>query len=198
MVICVTNRALCKDDFLKRLTAICKAGPKFVILREKTLNEAEYAHLSQRCLTICRQFNVPLVLHSHMQTALTLSVSAIHLPQPLLQAHQKHLNAFQTVGASVHTVQQAISAQQMGATYLIAGHIFQTTCKANLPPQGVEFLKAVQSAVTIPVYPIGGVNRSTVPELQSAGIQDFCIMSELMTCTQPEETVCYYNRISKK
>ncbi len=28
MVICVTNRALCKDNFLKRIESICKAGPK--------------------------------------------------------------------------------------------------------------------------------------------------------------------------
>ena len=42
MVICVTNRTLCKDNFLKRVESICQAGPKFIILREKDLDRKEY------------------------------------------------------------------------------------------------------------------------------------------------------------
>ncbi len=39
MVICVTNRTLCKDNFLKRVESICQAGPKFIILREKRFRQ---------------------------------------------------------------------------------------------------------------------------------------------------------------
>ena len=80
MVICVTNRALCKDDFLKRIESICKAGPKFIILREKDLDKKEYTQLAAQCLAICKAYEIQLILHTHIQSALDLGVTAIHLP----------------------------------------------------------------------------------------------------------------------
>ena len=83
MVICVTNRTLCKDDFLKRVESICQAGPKFIILREKDLDRKEYTQLAAQCLAICKTYGIQLVLHTHIQSALDLGVTAIHLPLPI-------------------------------------------------------------------------------------------------------------------
>lgn len=39
------------------------------------------------------------------------------------------LSKFKTIGTSVHSVEEAIEAQKLGATYISAGHIFATDCK---------------------------------------------------------------------
>lgn len=51
------------------------------------------------------------------------------------------LSKFKTIGTSAHSVEEAIEAQKLGATYISAGHIFATDCKKDLPPRGLEFLK---------------------------------------------------------
>ena len=39
---------------------------------------------------------------------------------------------FETVGVSVHSADEAVLAEKMGATYVTAGHIFATDCKKVL------------------------------------------------------------------
>lgn len=198
MVICVTNRTLCKEDFLKRITSICKAGPKFIILREKNLDLKDYTQLAAQCLAICKTYDIQLVLHTYIQAALELGVKAIHLPLPILKQKSNQLDAFTIIGTSVHAVEEVALAQQLGATYLIAGHIFQTDCKADLKPRGISFFKKVQSASHIPVYPIGGIHKDTAQEIVNAGATDFCIMSELMTCNYVEQNIKMYHQIKPK
>lgn len=59
---------------------------------------------------------------------------------------------FETVGVSVHSADEAVLAEKMGATYVTAGHIFATDCKKGLEPRGIEFLKNAVSSVDIDVY----------------------------------------------
>lgn len=77
------------------------------------------------------------------------------------------------------------AARALGATYLTAGHVFATTCKAGLPGRGVEFLAQVCAAVPCPVYAIGGVGPENLPALAQAGAKGGCVRSPLMTCPDP-------------
>ena len=107
-----------------------------------------------------------------------LSISRIHLPLSMLT---KELCAeFQTVGASVHSIEEAQKAERLGASYIIAGHIFATDCKRNLAPRGLEFLNNVCRSVKIPVYAIGGITPDNLRDVLNAGAAGACVMSGLM------------------
>ena len=69
MVICVTHRLLCPDDFLKRLDRIAAQHPYAIVLREKDLSESEYEALARDCLRICQKHDVPLNLNSQIAVA---------------------------------------------------------------------------------------------------------------------------------
>lgn len=92
-------------------------------------------------------------------------------------------NVFDVIGCSVHSVEEAREAVRLGATYLSAGHIFETDCKKGLPPRGLDFLREVCASVPVPVYAIGGIHLD--PEqltlVQSCEAAGACIMSGLMT-----------------
>lgn len=83
---------------------------------------------------------------------------------------------------SIHSAEEAKLAQQLGAEFLIAGHIFPTACKAGLMPRGLDFLRSVCETVTIPVYAIGGITAQHVPDVLAQGAAGVCVMSHLMTC----------------
>lgn len=181
-VIAVTNRKLSSRPFLEQMERVCKLHPRAVILREKDLSEEEYAELAVQILTLCKQYQVPCMLHTYLETARKLQHPYIHLPLFLLRENSENLGDFLAVGCSVHSVEEAKEAQKLGATYLTAGHIYTTDCKKGLPPRGLDFLREICNAVTIPVYAIGGIHAGTrqIQEVMDCGASGACIMSEMM------------------
>lgn len=181
-VIAVTNRKLSSRPFLEQMERVCKLHPRAVILREKDLSEEEYAELAVQILTLCKQYQVPCMLHTYLEIARKLQHPYIHLPLFLLRENSENLGDFLAVGCSVHSVEEAKEAQKLGATYLTAGHIYTTDCKKGLPPRGLDFLREICNAVTIPVYAIGGIHAGTgqIREVMECGASGACIMSEMM------------------
>ena len=185
-IICISNRMLCKGDFLNQIEKIAKAKPKSIVLREKDLSEEEYFHLAKQVLKIYEKYDVHCILHSFVNVAKKLECPAIHLPLPILRTLTEKDKAFFTVwGASCHSVEDALEAQRLGCTYITAGHVFETDCKKGLEGRGLEFLHNVCESVTIPVYAIGGINIENISAVKNAGASGACIMSSIMTCENP-------------
>ena len=185
-ILCVTNRQLCREDFLTRLERIAAAGPAGIILREKDLPEADYRRLAEQVLERCRRHGVPCILHSFPDAAADLGAEGLHLPLPLLRALPAGRRAaFRRLGASCHSVAEAREAEALGCTYITAGHIFDTACKAGTPGRGLDFLREVCAAVGIPVYAIGGIAPENFRAVRAAGAAGGCVMSGLMTCPDP-------------
>lgn len=81
-IICVTDRKLCAGDFAARLAEISRGGADMIILREKDLNEAEYAELAERALAAC---GGKLVLHGAAALPLLRAVPRLHQPLAALE-----------------------------------------------------------------------------------------------------------------
>lgn len=195
-ILCVTDRTLCAPRFLAQVEAIAAAHPAGLILREKDLPEADYQALASDVLRICKQYEVPCILHTFVGAAQALGVKYIHLPLPVLRAQSKEtLSGFAQIGVSCHSVAEALEAQALGATYLTAGHIFLTTCKPGLPGRGLDFLREVTQAVNLPVYAIGGITADRVPELQAAGAAGACLRSSLMLAPDPAAELHPYQEV---
>lgn len=187
-ILCVTNRGLCREDFLVRIRKIAEARPAGLILREKDLPEEEYRELARTTIQICDEYGTPCILHSFVNVAKELGVKAIHLPLLVLRTLSKEdREEFTTIGASCHSVEDAIEAESLGCTYITAGHIFDTDCKKGLPGRGLNFLQNVCESVAIPVYAIGGISEENFVEVIKVGASGACVMSKAMTCEEPRK-----------
>ena len=185
-LLCVTNRALCREVFLKRVDSIAACAPKGIILREKDLRQEEYRTLAEQVMEICQAHHVPCILHSFGQAALALHADAFHAPLSVLRSMSKtEREHFAILGASCHSVAEAQEAERLGCTYITAGHIFATDCKKGVPPRGPEFLRAVCAAVSIPVYAIGGISEKNIAAVRACGAAGACVMSGAMECDDP-------------
>ncbi len=182
MIFCVTNRALCKADFLQQLRRIASAKPDAMILREKTLSEKAYDLLAQQVLEICEVNQVQLICNTFIRVAEQLAVP-VQIPFPSLSQAGTLSVPF---GVSVHSLEEAIQAEQAGAAYLVAGHIFTTACKPDLPPRGLPFLRGICQAVTIPVFGIGGIHVQNAASVMQTGAAGVCVMSDFMQADAPE------------
>ncbi len=179
----MTNRKLVRGDFLERLEEIAWQRPAGILLREKDLAPEEYRKLARDVQSICEKAGVPCILHSFTGVAEELEADALHLPLPLLRKLPgEDRGRFRQLGASCHSVADAREAQSLGCTYITAGHIFDTDCKRGLPGRGLDFLREVCGAVTIPVYAIGGIEPKRMAEIFAAGAAGACVMSGPMVC----------------
>lgn len=178
--VAITNRHLCSGAFLAQIDRLSKLGLKAIILREKDLSEEEYRELAKQVLSICHRNGTDCILHSHVQIARSLGCDSIHLPLPLLIEQKDHLQGFLQIGASCHSVADALLAQELGATYLTASHIFPTACKPDLAPRGLHFLREVCQAVSIPVYALGGITFDNAVAALNCGAAATCMMSGFM------------------
>ena len=187
-LICITNRKLCSNNFLDQIEMIASAHPKAIVLREKDLSEKEYEQLARQVMQICQKHGTQCILHSFSNVATTLGATAVHMPLPLLQKMTpQEKSHFQIIGASCHSLEEAKEAQNLGCTYITAGHIFLTDCKKGLPGRGLPFLEEICKTVRIPVYAIGGISSQNMESVRKTGAAGACIMSGFMRCKTVEE-----------
>ena len=180
-ILCVTNRKLCQENFLARIERIAACHPAGIILREKDMKLEDYKEMAAAVMEICEQHGVKCILHSFTDVAISLHADAIHLPLHLLREMSQEQKAhFTILGASCHSVEDALQAQALGCTYITAGHVFETDCKKGLPGRGLDFLQNVCTAVDIPVYGIGGIDADNIALVRNAGASGACLMSSLM------------------
>ncbi len=180
--ICVSNRRLCTGDFYEKIKRIADAGEAdAIILREKDLPEEEYFRMAERVMGICREFPITCILHTFVRVARDLKCPGIHLPLNILEKmEQGDKNLFQKIGSSVHSVEQAERACELGADYVTAGHVFDTDCKKGIPGRETGFISEVSQAVPVPVYGIGGVKKENAESIIKAGAKGVCLMSGFM------------------
>ncbi len=174
----MTARLLCPRPLWEQMPRIREAGITRVILREKDLTPDAYTALAERVLRVCEDCGMTLTIHSFPQTAEKLGLHTLHMP--LLLLSESLCRKFDTVGTSVHSMEQMLQAEQTGADYVTAGHIYTTDCKKGLPPRGTAFLREICKASTVPVYAIGGIKAEHLPEIADCGAAGACIMSSAM------------------
>lgn len=188
-LVCITNRHLFEHietaggqpSFLARLERIAAAHPAAIVLREKDMEEVAYEALAREVQAICRRHQVPFIAHTYARVAVHLGADGLHLPLPLLRRLRESGEALPAhLGTSCHSLADVREAKRLGCSYLIAGHIYATSCKPGLPPRGLAFLREVTAVAELPVYAIGGITPARLKEVREAGAAGGCAMSSLM------------------
>ncbi|MDR2752804.1 MAG: thiamine phosphate synthase [Oscillospiraceae bacterium] len=171
--IAITNRRLCKGDFLTQLDWVASQKPWAVLLREKDLPKGAYCKLARQANAVCLAHGVPLITH----TFPVRGVKKLHVPFALPDAARVLRPPF---SVAVHAPDEAKKAVAMGASFVIAGHVFATGCKPGLPPRGLDWLRGICAAAEVPVFAVGGITPQNAPLCLQAGAAGICRMSYWM------------------
>lgn len=176
-LIAITNRKLCKGDFLEQIDLLCKAGVDQIVLREKDLSEEAYLSLAKDVKEVCDTYQTPLFLHKFLHCYEKLPTAGIHLSVPDLVQYTEEIKGIPHIGVSTHSMEQVAVAKECGADYVFFGHVFETACKEGVPPRGVLQLEAICKGTSLPVYAIGGICGENISEVIKAGAKGACVMS---------------------
>jgi len=151
--------------------------PQAIYLREKGISDNDYLSLARQIKPVCDKIGVDFYVCHNIKVAKLLAVKNLHVS--IIDTK----NYFDNISVSVHNVEEAKLAKEQGATRLVYGHIFETACKQGLPPRGLEKLKEICDATTLPVIAIGGIKSTNYVSVLQSGAQDFAIMSSAMNFT---------------
>ena len=194
----ISNRKLCENENLeKQIEKIFSAYEKKIILknfeivaltlREKDLNKNEYLKLIEKIYPICQKYKINLILHQNYDLNLDdkYNIEGIHLSYSIFKSLNENIKAelikkYKRIGVSIHSLEEAKDVESLGASYVIAGHIFETDCKKGLEPRGLKFIKDLSSALSIPIFAIGGIDEKNSLSVINNGAFSICIMSTLM------------------
>ena len=193
-LIYVTERRRIQGDAHNYLLRLLSGRPDALLIREKDLSDEELIHFAAPLVPIAERCGVPLILRGSAEQARQLGIFRLQLSfaeaiaAPLPQD-------FDSIGVSVHSLEEALAAQKLGAATITYGHIFTSPCKPGLPPRGTAALDEIVRACTIPVHAIGGITADTLPFLLPIYPAAACLMSASMTDPEPETLTTRLRRI---
>ena len=194
----ISNRKLCENENLeKQIEKIFSAYQRKIILenfeivsltlREKDLNKNEYLKLVEKIYTICQKYRIDLILHQNYDLRLDnkYNIKGLHLSYNTFKSLNKNIREelikkYKKIGVSIHSVDEAKEVENLGANYVVAGHIFKTDCKKDLEPRGLKFIQELSLILTIPIFVIGGINQENSNLVINSGAFGVCMMSSLM------------------
>lgn len=146
-----------------------EGGATVVQLRLKDASTDEVVERGAPFRELCEQEGVTFVVNDDVDAAIELRADGVHLgreDEGVELAIQTQL----LLGRSASSVEEAVAATKQGASYIGAGPVWATPSKEDAdPPIGLEGLRAVAEAVSIPVVAIGGIDVTNAQLCIEAG-----------------------------
>ncbi len=185
----VTDEATPLEALLTIVEKAIEGGVTLVQLREKSSDGNVFYEKAKALKELLDRYDVPLIINDRVDVALAVGAAGVHIGQSDLPLHtvKNILPQSMIVGVSVSTVEEALLAEETGASYLGVGAAFPTGTKkdAKVLPAGM-FEKITQS-VSIPSVAIGGITLENIESLRNAGIAGVAIVSALMQAENPTQ-----------
>jgi len=162
-------------------TMLLESGARILQLRMKDAAIAEVIRAANAIAQSCHKAGALFVVNDRADIALLSGADGAHLGQTDLpcRAARRLLGSDSIIGLSTHNLEQARQAQRAGADYIGFGPIYPGGAKNTVSPQGLERLREVRAAVSLPIVAIGGITQTTVPDVIGAGADAAAIISEV-------------------
>lgn len=177
------RRNLDKKVFFEKIEEALQGGVTILQLREKELDEDSFINEAIEVKNICRKHGVPLIINDNVNVALKSGADGVHVgieDMPIDEIRRTVPDSF-IIGATCKTVEQAQSAERLGADYMGVGAVFPSPTKKNAVRITREQLKEICTSVSIPAVAIGGISLENVDELKGGGMSGIAVVSAVFS-----------------
>ncbi len=166
------SAAVQQPDFLARAAAVMRAlGPRGALhLRSSRIAARQFYEIAIEVAALQDQTGCWLIVNDRVDVALAVGARGAQLASHSLSIPDAHLVAAKLpLGASIHSLDEAVEAEAAGASWCVAGTVFETPSHAGRAPARLDFIEEVAKTIRIPVIAIGGVRPEDVGPLRRAG-----------------------------
>jgi thiamine-phosphate pyrophosphorylase len=160
------------------LDQVLAAGVGIVQLREKDLSGRDLYELALEYRRRTEAAGALLIIDDRLDIALAAGADGVHLGQTDLPvAAARRVAPELIVGASCHSLTEALAAQEEGASYVNIGPIFPTATKPKAIFLGPEAISQIAPHLKIPWSTMGGINQDNIARVVAQGARHPAVMS---------------------
>lgn len=176
---------LCIADPWATLERALLGGIELVQWRTKAQDPADLA----RCMHICSERGVPVVVNDDVALAAQLGAAGAHVGQQDMPPPKarKLLGADRWLGISTHDLDQLQKAHAAGANYVGFGPCFPTETKGYAHGLDRDLIRAGAEASEVPLFAIGGIHRRNLPLLVELGVRRIAVSAAVLTAERPQD-----------
>jgi thiamine-phosphate pyrophosphorylase len=166
---------------LEVLEAVIRGGANIIQLREKEYQKRDLYHLALKFREMTAKDGVLLIINDHVDVALSVEADGVHLGQddlPVPVARQ--LAPELLIGASTHSLEQALQAEKDGADYINIGPIFSTKTKEGVGRSlGPEAITEISPQIKVPFTVMGGINEENIDQVLAEGARRVAMVTAI-------------------
>lgn len=194
----VITEKMCKGRASEFVLEEClKAGVRLVQFREKECEDKDKYKKAKMFRKITNDYGALLIIDDRIDIALMVDADGAHLGQgdlPISEA--RRIAPDLIIGASTHSLEQALRAQEEGASYVNIGPIFPTQTKTtSVSPLGVETLEKIAPHLKIPFTCMGGIKLDNIDEVLKRGAKHIAVVTAI---TEAEDIQLTVKQLRKK
>ena len=170
------------DLLLQKVEAALQGGINVLQYRNKTANHKLQTQQARAILSLCRQYNVPLIFNDSVKLCLTLDADGVHLgaDDGNLSEVRIRIGNDKILGASCYNrFDLALEAQQAGANYVAFGACFASSTKPNAPVASLDLFTRAKTELKIPTVAIGGITLQNAPQVLQAGANSIAVIQAI-------------------
>ncbi len=186
----VTDRELSRLPFFDMIEKALEGGVTVIQIREKKLSTKEFIEEALKIKEIAKRKGVPIIINDRVDIALAVDADGIHLGNDDMPVEMaRKIMGKKIIGASAHSVEEAMDKERKGANYIAVSPVFSTPTKPDAgTPLGLEGIRKIKEAVKIPVIAIGGINKNNVVEVIKSGADGVAVVSAIVCSEDPKKT----------
>ena len=171
------------------VSAALRGGVRLVQLREKSMATRDLVGLARRLRRMTAEAGALLVVNDRIDVALAVGADGVHLGQDDLPIElARGIAPDLILGASTHSVEEAVAAQRTGASYVNIGPLFPTGTKAwGGAFIGVEGLERIARHVAVPYTVMGGIKKEHIAALIRSGARIVAVVTAVTAAADPEQ-----------
>ena len=170
------------------VAAAVSGGVTCVQLREKHCSTREFLEEARRVRELLVGTGVPLIINDRLDVALAVAADGVHLGQNDMHISdaRRLVGERLVIGISAESVADAIRAEAEGADYIGVSPVFTTPTKMDTaPPLGLEGLREIRRAVSLPLVAIGSIRHDNAAEVLRAGADGLAVVSAIVSAPCP-------------
>ncbi len=161
------------------LEGLIAGGAKVVQLRDKEASPGNFYRMAVVFREMTTKAGMLLIVNDYVDIAMAVDADGVHLGQDDIPPEAvRSIAPDLIIGASTHSLDQALTAQRAGVDYINIGPIFPTGTKEGIVHLlGPEAVTDIGGRIGIPFTVMGGIKESNMDDVLQRGAKRLAVVT---------------------
>jgi thiamine-phosphate pyrophosphorylase len=185
------------DDLLDKTEKILDVGISLFQFRDKNSKYEIKKLTALKLQTLCKKYNTLFIVNDDVVLAKEISADGVHLGGDDMDINMaRKILGDKIIGVSCYNnLEDAITAEIMGADYITLGSFFNSPTKPEARKIAIDLLPLAKSKLNIPVVAIGGITPENGKQLVDNKADFLAIISGIYASTDIINSVKAYKNL---